>query len=497
MVDEPIRSREVEPDPSVVAALGRQHSFETAVADIIDNSIDADADTIEVRIELDGGVPVAVRIIDNGQGMNAVDVEHAMTYARRRDYSEQDLGHFGIGLKAASLSQADALLVWSKKKGHTPIGRRLRRESVSTTPVVEEYADSTVLSRLVELDLPSSFDHGTVVEWQGLRKALTVGERTDLSSWISRTVDNLHRHLSLVFHRHVARGLTIVIVQREGFAVGAISRVHELDPFPTARQSDPGSPWEFVASLPEQELRWTGHLWRKAARTAIGYRLGGRTQMESQGLYVYRHDRLLQAGGWANLAVQSVELEFARMSIDIDGLEAHVELNPEKSDVTFDAMIVRALTGSVTPDGRTFGDYLEAVKGAAQEARTRQRSRMNLVEPRGGVPTEVLDALRATVDFVSAPPFDIVWSWMPESEIFRVDLERRMLLLNSDYRSELGGVRNGTSDDAPVVKALLAVLVGEDFDREHVGPAMRQKYEVIQSVLLAAVKGTSTGGDAA
>lgn len=498
MVDEPIRSRKVVPDPSIAAALGRQHSLETAVADVIDNSIDADADTIEVRIELDGGIPLAVQIIDNGRGMNSVDVDAAMTYAHRRDYSEKDLGHFGIGLKAASLSQAEELLVWSKKDGCTPIGRRLRRESVSTTPVVEEYAESAVLSRLTELDPPQPFHNGTIIEWRGLRKALTTGKQTDLSSWISRTVDGLHLHLGLVFHRHIKRGLTIVIVQREGLSVGAASRVQGLDPFPAARQADLESPCNLVARLHDQELHWTGHIWRKTARAATGYRLGGRTPMESQGLYIYRHDRLLQAGGWANLADRSTDLQFARMSIDIDGLEGHVELNPEKSDVTFDAMIVESLTKSMSQDGRTFAGYLDGAKGTAQQARTRQRSRINLVEPRGGVPSEVREALRANVDFVHAPPFDIVWSWMPGDEVFRVDLDRRMLFLNSDYRSELGGDRSRAADDAPVTKALLTVLVGEDFDKDHVGPAMKHKHEVIQSVLRAAVRAiTSDQGDAA
>ena len=49
----------------------------------------------------------------------------------RREYGSNDLGHFGLGLKAASFGHADVLTVWSSKYGAAPIGRRIRKADFS------------------------------------------------------------------------------------------------------------------------------------------------------------------------------------------------------------------------------------------------------------------------------------------------------------------------------------------------------------------------------
>ena len=94
------------------------YSFETAVADIIDNSISAAATDIQVRFM--SKEPQWLCIEDNGCGMTEDELETAMRYGsfspsdtRRKD----DLGRFGLGLKTASLSQCRKLTVMSKRQG--------------------------------------------------------------------------------------------------------------------------------------------------------------------------------------------------------------------------------------------------------------------------------------------------------------------------------------------------------------------------------------------
>ena len=87
------------------------YSFESAVADIVDNSISAEAKRISIRFA----------ICDDGHGMSSEELFDAMKYGseqKRTGRSESDLGRFGLGLKSASLSQCRKLTVASKKDGH-------------------------------------------------------------------------------------------------------------------------------------------------------------------------------------------------------------------------------------------------------------------------------------------------------------------------------------------------------------------------------------------
>ena len=95
------------------------YSFESAVADIIDNSISAHANEIVIRFP-ENPSERFVAICDNGDGMTQHELFDAMKYGsegKRDGRSEDDLGRFGLGLKAASLSQCRKLTVVSKKNG--------------------------------------------------------------------------------------------------------------------------------------------------------------------------------------------------------------------------------------------------------------------------------------------------------------------------------------------------------------------------------------------
>ena len=94
------------------------YSFETALADIIDNSISNYANRIDVKFNADEEPYVA--IIDDGTGMTRGQLEQAMRYGSSSSLDareEIDLGRFGLGLKMASMSQCRKLTVLSKQRG--------------------------------------------------------------------------------------------------------------------------------------------------------------------------------------------------------------------------------------------------------------------------------------------------------------------------------------------------------------------------------------------
>jgi signal transduction histidine kinase len=98
------------------------YSFESAVADVVDNAIDAQARNVLVRLILrrDGRLDLVIR--DDGQGMDSQVLREAMRFGSDISGELRRLGKFGLGLKLASLSQARSLTVISSR-GKTLRGR--------------------------------------------------------------------------------------------------------------------------------------------------------------------------------------------------------------------------------------------------------------------------------------------------------------------------------------------------------------------------------------
>ena len=86
--------------------------------------MDAKAINISIRLVEAGGRLTSLLVSDDGAGMDDHAIDRAMTVGKRREYESQALGHFGMGLKAASFSQADVLTVMSQQAGGDPVGRR-------------------------------------------------------------------------------------------------------------------------------------------------------------------------------------------------------------------------------------------------------------------------------------------------------------------------------------------------------------------------------------
>lgn len=64
------------------------YSFETALADIIDNSIGKDAS--EIEIYFDSNYPQFIAVIDNATGMSNEELVSAMRYGSRSSLDQRD-----------------------------------------------------------------------------------------------------------------------------------------------------------------------------------------------------------------------------------------------------------------------------------------------------------------------------------------------------------------------------------------------------------------------
>src|SRR4029453_17997696 len=123
------------------------YDFPTAVADIVDNSIAAGAERVEILIEFDA-VNSRVFIADDGLGMTGKGLIEALRYGSRRHYGRGDLGRYGLGLKTASLSQCRSLTVVTRRPGSERTWARM-----IDLDVVAEWDDWIIITPVADPDV--------------------------------------------------------------------------------------------------------------------------------------------------------------------------------------------------------------------------------------------------------------------------------------------------------------------------------------------------------
>ena len=200
------------PAPRFFDAIGHNYEFETAVADLVDNSLDAGARTILARFITTSGVPTGFALIDDGNGIAPDQIESAMTLGGSSDYGQNSLGYFGIGLKASSFSQANTLMLLSRESSGQETGMRWVAEKARSDfecDVIDEgYVGkmfvASVGGRLVDQRNCGALDR---------HEDFPCDRRIPRSVYpfLQKTSERLVGHLGLVFHRIIAKGLRILV----------------------------------------------------------------------------------------------------------------------------------------------------------------------------------------------------------------------------------------------------------------------------------------------
>ncbi|MEV4293935.1 ATP-binding protein [Microbispora rosea] len=479
------------PDPRALEGLGRNHSLDTALADLVDNSIDAHATHVLIRLVRKEGRLRSLYVVDNGQGMPPSRIDAAMTVGSKRTYAEGDLGHFGIGLQSASFSQARTLTVMTRSVGHDPVGRRL---SLDNRDFMAETVPAAFAYQELERDwgIPET-GTGTLIRWDDVFGFPVTRDPGRVEEFITSTAQNVQNHLGLVFHRLIERGTVNISLDVEDADLdqpGPLFEVTPLDPFGYKRTGLAGYPKTLAATHGDSDIIFKCHLW-PGRSSAAEFRLADAPERR-QGLYIYRRSRLLQAGGdWGGITVPTRRLQVARVELHIDGdMESLFRMNPEKSRVIVGPEFMRLAEGAIADDGTTFKTYLEDAERVFRESRKRTRERRPMIPPGRGFAPAVRKSINAEVPFTheNDQPLDIRWKRLNSDEFFEVDREHRTLWLHEAYRSALLGNRRGGLNDVPVVKALLYLLTEEIFQGERIGPKDRDNLELWQEILTAAAK---------
>ena len=291
------------------------YSLETAIADLIDNSISAGADRIDIICDVSGELPLVV-ILDNGKGMTEEELLAAMrhgTDSPRRHRSPRDLGRFGLGLKTASFSQCRSLTVVST--GDASIcGAEWNLDRIDA-------ADDWILSILDEADIQALpyvdrlGRHGTAVLWRELDRMLEdeVGDRRQ--EIVNEKLEVVGRHLALVFHRFLSgevKGHPRVTLAINGHPIAA------FDPFCRKNPATQVLPEEIVR-IGDAEVRLQPYVLPHHSRLSASdydYYQDRSDFISNQGGYVYRNGRLMAWGDWFRLVPKGEATKLARVQID-------------------------------------------------------------------------------------------------------------------------------------------------------------------------------------
>ena len=301
------------------------YSIETAIADIVDNSVSAGAKNIWIDFEWKGA-ETWLAIKDDGSGMNNDELIQAMRPGSRNPNESRgakDLGRFGLGLKTASFSQCRQLSVISKKMGEIPVYWTWDLDFVNQSGKWDliKYLPSVDFE-----DQVKKLRSGTIVIWNDidrLVKHFSPDDKAALDKFLV-VMELIKKHVAMVFHRFIEAGKVKIWFQQriveawDPFLIGhpATQKFPE-EPMSSAKVKVRGFVLPHKSKLSEEEFRQAE---------------GPKGWTEQQGFYIYRNERLLVAGDWLGMFRKEEHYKLTRILIDLpNSLDAEWQIDIKKS----------------------------------------------------------------------------------------------------------------------------------------------------------------------
>jgi len=342
-----------------------------AIADLIDNSLAADATEVAVDLhaQQDDRPPYIV-IADNGCGMDRRTLHDRMRFGASDEHAAEDLGKYGLGLKTASLSQCRRVTVVTKPRR----GKGTRSTmSVATWDLDHVYAENDWSLLAPEIDELQPWErevvrelfpqHGTLVLWSNMEEALPLLSSHNIrerESFLADLINEVSRHVRVVFHRFLQGSVPHRRKMRMTVCGDALT---PWDPFCRNEQTEELDIAKFHVTITKGSLRG-----KKQQITFAPFVLPAESEFSSskardeaglgnwnqhQGLYFYRNNRLLQQGGWSWLRTPDEHTKLLRVAVDFTGsLDEAFRVNVSKMRARVPAEIRESVKNAITPWAR-------------------------------------------------------------------------------------------------------------------------------------------------
>lgn len=361
------------------------YNVKTAAADIIDNSIAAGANIINIDIQLMHDGRKIVYFGDDGHGMTQEEVRNAMRYGADRRPDAKSLGKFGLGLKTASSSVCKRYSVISRKSLDQPLAKLTwDLEHVEQKNVWE------MLAEPVTADQQDAFEEycgvtGTLVIWENcdrlLSKEYTPGTKEQAA--VKRMSEALSSHISLVFHRFLDN--------EDDRERNVEIRVNEVavkpwNPFYPQRSEQvlATNKQKVVVELFDGTEEIAGmKAWilpHRRDMTKEEESKFARISNKAQGFYVYREGRLIQDGGWMDVfGAPEPHTSLLRIEFDFGHeLDEAFRIDVKKSRILFHPDLEDGLRKLLQPVYREAGSrYRRESRDDANQKKTVDHSSAN------------------------------------------------------------------------------------------------------------------------
>lgn len=304
------------------------YDLAAALADLVDNSIQANARNIWVHFDPRDD-DVIVRIRDDGEGMTKQELIDAMRPASRNPEEKRDaldLGRFGWGLKSASLSQARVLTVVSWKEASINAARWDIDNLDDWSMDFFQANDAAYL-----LESTPITPTGTEVIWTNCDRLYDTGLEATIDERLNEKISYARKQLALVFHRYLTgEGGRQLSVYLQGISLDP------SDPFMTAHPATQTLDSEVIQIKAGEFVHVKPYVIPHFSKLTVSERLklgGEEGLVRNQGFYIYRNKRLILHGTWFRLVPHGELSQLTRVRIDIpNSLDAEWKITLDKSD---------------------------------------------------------------------------------------------------------------------------------------------------------------------
>ena len=168
-----------------------------AIAEIVDNSIDAEADDIfiigEQKIAGNGEKRiVSFGFLDNGHGMDYETLKDCLTIGFTTNQERKGMGRFGVGLPQASIFVCDRVEVYSWQNGIS----NCRRVHIDVDEIKANNLNE--IASPIECDIPE--DYKQFIHWNGEKRSFDFSEHGTLVIWTKCTAVDHKKWNTCVSH---------------------------------------------------------------------------------------------------------------------------------------------------------------------------------------------------------------------------------------------------------------------------------------------------------
>lgn len=342
------------------------YDFESAISDIIDNSISAQAKNIDLYFPIGDTENIYLSFFDDGIGMNREEVIEAMRFGsvKNTERSETDLGRFGLGLKTASISQCKRITVISKKNGEIS-GFFWDIDLLDGNKGWDMYElTQTEMLEFPRMDKYLNLNSFTLVHWSKfdtLEKDLTIF--STVSDIFYRKIRDTEKHIALVFHRFIEEGLSIRL---------NMMKVMSYDPFLLDHPKTTIKPEQIIntktkdGSNEKVTMQVCILPYFKDLTSEDYEKLIYADSIDNQGFYIYRNKRLMIHGTWFRIKPKAELSRNARIRVDIPNtLDDMWSIDIKKQKAVIPGSLLEQLKGEVS-DAVSRSRQIHDYKGTVQ-----------------------------------------------------------------------------------------------------------------------------------